>query len=238
MLDRLLADSARRNRRLRITRTMLGLAATVRDRDLGRRGRTSTTCPAGPPPRPLAPREEAAPAASAAAPTPFLGYGEAGRPGGEDTNSDPAGSGPAEINMAPSDEPSAAPSKAPRATQAPEGPPSPSAAEEAQPQRSRRSPRWPRARHGRGFRGDVNLRLDLAEREGGTEVTATMSGVPVDTKVTLVAVARGGVRTSVASWEVKGGDTFGGSTSLPVADIARFELLAANGTRLITIPVG
>lgn len=235
VLDRLLADSARRNRRLRITRTMLGLAATVAIVTWGgvalinsATPETASSTAAG-----------AAPAATSAEQAPRLEYGEADSPtAARDAQSDAAGSGPAEINMAPSDDPPAAPTKSARASRAPEAAPSPPPAEESQ------SADAPVAKMATepvtvaGSRGDVTLHLVLTEREGGTEVNATMTGVPVDTKVELFAVARRGERTSVASWEVKGGDTFGGSTSLPVADIARFELLSANQTRLITIPVG
>ncbi|GAB1822902.1 anti-sigma factor family protein [Herbidospora sp. RD11066] len=243
VLDRLLADSARRHRRLKITRMMLGLAATVAIVTWGGVSVLNTasespamTAAGGAP--------EAAPAASAAARAP--GYTAADTPdaAAEDgANSAAAGTGPSEIKIE-SAEPPAAPSKAPRVTQAPKAT-TDAPADATQPGDEAVTKMVAEPVTVEGHRGKVTLRLDLTPGEGGTEVAATMTGVPVDTTCQLFAIPRQGPDTPVASWDVKAGGayedgtaTFTGSTSLAIAEIARFELRAANGTRLITIPVG
>ncbi|WP_062431328.1 anti-sigma factor family protein [Herbidospora daliensis] len=242
VLDRLLADSAKRRRRGRITRTMLGLAASVAivawggATLLNESGEMTATTAAG--------------GAPASAPVPEIAAQQRNDYGvpepqpllTQEPQSDAAaGTGPAETDAAPAQEPVPASSKAPRASRAaqPESSPAPESAQADEPATTKIAPETMTLERSRG---EVTLRLDLAGREGGTEVTATMTGVPVDTKTELFAVPRQGPRTSVASWEVKADDegsaTFVGSTSLPIAEIARFELRGANGAALITIPVG
>ncbi|WP_051759381.1 anti-sigma factor family protein [Herbidospora cretacea] len=239
VLDRLLADSARRRRRGRITRTMLGLAASVAIVGWGGAvlidsapEMTASTAAGGAPesarvPDTTAQEQDGYTAAEA---RPMLTE--------EPAADAAAGTGPAESAAAPTEEPLPASSKAARAPQPKESP----AAESAQADEPATTKLAPETVTLERTRGEVTLRLDLTGREGGTEVTATMTGVPVDTKTELFAVPRQGPRTSVASWEVKADDadgaTFLGSTSLPIAEIARFELRAANGAALITIPVG
>ncbi|WP_062345253.1 anti-sigma factor family protein [Herbidospora yilanensis] len=240
VLDRLLADSAKRRRRGRITRTMLGLAASVAI--LGWGGAVilddtpemtaATTAGGAPESAALAPDTTAQDqnGYSAAEAQPLLTE--------EPSQNAAAGTGPADTGVAPAEEPAPASSKAARAPQ-PEQTPVPEPAQADEPATAKVAPETMTLERSRG---EVTLRLDLTGREGGTEVAATMTGVPVDTKTELFAVPRQGPRTSVASWEVKAGDeggaTFRGSTSLPIAEIARFELRAANGAALITIPVG
>ncbi|WP_066368711.1 anti-sigma factor family protein [Herbidospora mongoliensis] len=245
VLDRLLADSAKRHRRGRITRTMLGLAATVAIvtwggatllNSAGPEMTASTAAGAAP---------EAATAGSSAAQAPTHGFGEADAPAPESAQSDVAGTGPMEIKVDPSEEPAAARTRVPQASKAPEAATSPpaDATQPSEPAIAKMVTEEPVTV--KGSRGKVTLQLDLTPGEGGTEVLATMTGVPVDTKSELFAISRQGPQTSVASWDVKAGGayedgtaSFRGSTMLPISEIARFELRAANGTGLITIPVG
>ncbi|NAS25389.1 hypothetical protein GT755_27360 [Herbidospora sp. NEAU-GS84] len=237
VLDRLLADSAKRRRRGRITRTMLGLAAGVAIVGWGGAvlidGAADTTAA---PAAGGAPESAQIPDTTAQDRSGHVAAEAQPMMTEEPPHDVSAGTGPAETGVAPAEEPTA--SKAARAPQPKESP----AAESAQADEPATTKIAPETMTLERSRGEVTLRLDLTGREGGTEVVATMTGVPVDTKTELVAVSREGPSTSVASWEVKADDadgaTFPGSTSLPIAEIARFELRAANGTALITIPVG
>lgn len=240
VLDRLLADSAKRRRRGRITRTMLGLAASVAIVGWGgavlidSAPEMATSTAAGG----AAPESAQVPDTTAQDQSGYTAAEAQPMMTEEPPHDVSAGTGPAETGVAPAEEPAPSASKAARVPQPKESP----AAESAQADEPATTKIAPETMTLERSRGEVTLRLDLTGREGGTEVVATMTGVPVDTKTELFAVSREGPRTSVASWEVKADDadgaTFPGSTSLPIAEIARFELRAANGAALITIPVG
>nr|WP_062337988.1 zf-HC2 domain-containing protein [Herbidospora sakaeratensis] len=236
VLDRLLADSARSRRRGRITRTMLGLAASVAILGWGgavlldNTGEMTASTAAG-----GAPESVRVPVPAAQDQGDYYGVPEPQPLLTQEPQSDAAaGTGPAETGVAPAEEPAS--SKAPRASRAAQ--PEENAAPESGQADEPVTAKMAQTVTVEGSRGDVTLRLDLTAGDGGTQVTATMTGVPVDTKTELFAIPRQGPATSVASWEVKGGTTFQGSTSLPVAEIARFELRGANGAPLITVPVG
>ncbi|TKK90861.1 hypothetical protein FDA94_03615 [Herbidospora galbida] len=247
VLDRLLADSARRRRRGRITRTMLGLAAGVAIVgwggavliDSAPEMGTSTAAGGAPESAQIPAAQDRTEGYSAAEARPLMT--EEPSPEGA-----AAGTGPSEIDVAPSSASATAPSnRRPPATEPPQPEESAPAADASAADEPATTKLAPESTTVEGSRGKVTLRLDLTAGEGGTEVAATMTGVPVDTKCELFAIPRQGPETPVASWDVQAGGeyqegtaTFRGSTSLPVAEIARFELRAANGQRLITIPVG
>ncbi|TDD14649.1 anti-sigma factor family protein [Nonomuraea diastatica] len=75
--------------------------------------------------------------------------------------------------------------------------------------------------------------------DGGTELSVSVDGVPAGTTARLVVVSRDGRRDPAGSWDVRYQDNavFKSTTSLPMGDIARFELVDEKGKALVRIPV-
>ncbi|WP_406504363.1 zf-HC2 domain-containing protein [Streptomyces sp. NBC_00212] len=94
------------------------------------------------------------------------------------------------------------------------------------------APRWQVASHAPG----VTASLVTAPKEWGTDVELGLAGAaPVS--CTLVAVGRDGTEQTVATWADRGGQPvrMRGAAALAQNAIARFEVRAADGTRLATI---
>jgi hypothetical protein len=88
--------------------------------------------------------------------------------------------------------------------------------------------------------------VGVSDRTWGSAVDLRLSGVHGPRRCRLVAVARDGTRQTVASWSVPD-DGYGtvsqptpltvhGSTELRVPDIGRFDIWAADGTLLVSVP--
>lgn len=94
------------------------------------------------------------------------------------------------------------------------------------------APPWQVASHAPG----VTASLVTAPKEWGTDVELGLAGAaPVS--CTLVAVGRDGTEQTVATWADRGGQPvrMRGAAALAQNAIARFEVRAADGTRLATI---
>ncbi|MEO3797089.1 zf-HC2 domain-containing protein [Nonomuraea sp. B10E15] len=101
-----------------------------------------------------------------------------------------------------------------------------------------------RAVAGRPFPGENSAKgyratVTAFPGDGGTELSVSVDGVPAGTTARLVVVARDGRRDPAGSWDVRYQDkaAFKSTTSLPMGDIARFELVDENGKALVRIPV-
>ncbi|MYW63277.1 hypothetical protein GTY65_04165 [Streptomyces sp. SID8379] len=100
------------------------------------------------------------------------------------------------------------------------------------------------ALHGRDTGSGVAATLTADERSWGSQVALDVSDSGGPRTCELVAVGRDGSRQTVASWAVGGGragggarvEITGGSAERP-ADIARFEVRAIGGGRLLSLPV-
>ncbi|TDC99204.1 zf-HC2 domain-containing protein [Nonomuraea deserti] len=101
-----------------------------------------------------------------------------------------------------------------------------------------------RAVTGRQFPGEntaegYRATVTAVPGDGGTELSVSVDGVPAGTTARLVVVARDGRRDPAGSWDVRYQDkaVFKSTTSLPMGDIARFELVDEKDKALVRIPV-
>jgi hypothetical protein len=80
----------------------------------------------------------------------------------------------------------------------------------------------------------VSARFVLRPRAGGTQVSVSLHGVGSNQRCSLVAVSVSGRREVAASWvaSYSGSATAEGTTSLPIGDIARLEVVRPNGAAL------
>ena len=80
----------------------------------------------------------------------------------------------------------------------------------------------------------VSARFVLHPRAAGTRVSVSLHGVPSDQRCSLVAVSASGRREVAATWvaSYSGSATVEGTTSLPIADIARLQVVRPDGTAL------
>ncbi|WP_338702761.1 zf-HC2 domain-containing protein [Streptomyces sp. Q6] len=93
----------------------------------------------------------------------------------------------------------------------------------------------------RDTRSEVAATLTADERAWGTEVGLDVRDPGGPRVCELVAVGRDGTEQAVATWAVSGGDggrvsIDGGAADRP-GEIARFEVRAVGGDRLLTLPV-
>ncbi|WP_283138795.1 anti-sigma factor family protein [Rhizohabitans arisaemae] len=90
---------------------------------------------------------------------------------------------------------------------------------------------------------NVSARLRISPTPGGTAVEIRLTGVPVGTRCSLIAISKDGGRERAASWRFGKGDyrengTFVGRTGFAGDQLAAFEVLSTKGTRILWIPVG
>jgi anti-sigma factor RsiW len=80
----------------------------------------------------------------------------------------------------------------------------------------------------------VSARFVLRPRSVGTRVSVSVHGVGPNQRCSLVAVSASGRREVAASWvaSYSGSATVEGTTSLPIADIARLQVVGGDGTAL------
>ncbi|MFL6135931.1 MAG: anti-sigma factor family protein [Nocardioidaceae bacterium] len=80
----------------------------------------------------------------------------------------------------------------------------------------------------------VSARFVLRPRSAGTRVSVSLHGVRSRQRCSLVAVSASGRREVAASWvaSYSGAATVEGTTSLPIADIARLQVVRPDGTAL------
>lgn len=86
----------------------------------------------------------------------------------------------------------------------------------------------------------VSGAVALSPKAWGTAVTARLSGLPDNSRCSLVAVGRGDQRDVAASWTVnyyQEKATFDGSTGISPGELVRFEVVTDAGERLLVIPV-
>ncbi|NBE99764.1 zf-HC2 domain-containing protein [Nonomuraea sp. KC401] len=112
----------------------------------------------------------------------------------------------------------------------------PSASEAPEPKASERAvagSRFSGENSATGYRATVTA----VPGDGGTELSVSLDGVPAGTTARLVVVAHDGRRDPAGSWDVRSRDraAFKSTTSLPMDDIARFELVDEKGKALVRI---
>ncbi|TDE26811.1 zf-HC2 domain-containing protein [Nonomuraea mesophila] len=111
----------------------------------------------------------------------------------------------------------------------------PSASEAPAPKASERAAgsRFSGENSATGYRATVTA----VPGDGGTELSVSVDGVPAGTTARLVVVAHDGRRDPAGSWDVRSRDSavFTGTTSLPMGDIARFDLVDEKGKALVRI---
>ncbi|MCG5216936.1 zf-HC2 domain-containing protein [Streptosporangium sp. KLBMP 9127] len=90
--------------------------------------------------------------------------------------------------------------------------------------------------------GKARARVELTAGDNGSSVTIALSGVRTGTRCSLVVVGNDGTRDTAASWLVSAAQ-YGktsytqGSTSMAPDQVAKFEIVTADGKLLLTIPV-
>ncbi|MBO4270760.1 zf-HC2 domain-containing protein [Microbispora triticiradicis] len=91
----------------------------------------------------------------------------------------------------------------------------------------------------RGSNGDMRLTVRLVPQERGTQVVARVAGVPAGTVCALRVVGKDGTVSVLGTWTVERGEyrgpkmVFEGSTALSPGQIARVELVGADGRTLV-----
>lgn len=93
----------------------------------------------------------------------------------------------------------------------------------------------------------VTAKITILPQGWGTQLVLELSGLTGPMECELVAVPRSGSGVTVTSWELPAKHGYGvphwptplrvqGGTSLPRAEIARFEVRTKDGTNLINVP--
>ncbi|MFG1696763.1 zf-HC2 domain-containing protein [Nonomuraea sp. NPDC049309] len=237
VLDRLLNDRAKRSRRGRILAAVAACAAvlvvggTVWTAVQARQAaETSAAHPVAQSQRSAESAEpgDAAPRVLAEQDAPESGRAE--RDAGAPSSAEPRNVRPSPSRAAPTEQPYGQ-----AATPAPE-----QAEKSASPLRRK-------AMEGREFSGankadGYGATVQALPGDGGTELGVRVTGIPVGTTCSLVAVGGDGRREATESWTI-GPDTyrdktvFSRRTSMAMDEIARFEILDASGRLLVEVPV-
>lgn len=84
----------------------------------------------------------------------------------------------------------------------------------------------------------VDAKVTATPTGWGTALRIQLSGVPRGERCSLVVVAAGGERESVAKWKVdyEGGVDVDGSTDLTLPEVVAFDVVTKDGRRLVRIP--
>jgi len=84
----------------------------------------------------------------------------------------------------------------------------------------------------------IKARVDATPRGWGTAVTVQLHGAPRGATCSLVAVSNSGRRDIAATWHVgydSGYVDVNGATSIPLTDIAAYEVVTSEGQRLVRV---
>ncbi|GAB2937762.1 zf-HC2 domain-containing protein [Nonomuraea fastidiosa] len=236
VLDRLLNDRAKRSRRGRILTAVAACAAvlvvggTVWTAIQTRQAAETTAA------HPVAQSERSA-GPDDAAPRVLADQGAPESGAAERDSRMPSSAEQAPVRPSPSRSPEPAQPYGQAATPAPER-----AEESASSPAEQRKAMEGREFSGSNRAGGYGATVQALPGDGGTELGVRVTGIPVGTTCSLVAVGDDGRREATESWTI-GPDTyrdktvFPRRTSMTMEEIARFEIVDEAGTVLVEVPV-